>query len=300
MENNTAEKQLVLGRQYKILNKIGQGKFGIVFQGIDIKKKQNVAIKTENKNTPYKLLKNETAILKYLYEQGSRNIPIIYWYGIHLEMTCLVFTYFELSLFDYIQKINHWEMNKKQEKINEIMNVCIRIIESIHNNLVLHRDIKPQNFMFKDGELFIIDFGLATFYIEDKGNHIENIDTHDTILGTPLYTSIHVHNGNSHSRRDDLISLGYIYLFMLYGELPWSIKNMPCLANSTQLFEENNIHHPYNLFRKEKKSMDTLENLFHSQNINLQKIKKYLNYCYRLDYSGSPHYTSLEKIFDDT
>lgn len=35
----------------------------------------------------------------------------------------------------------------------------------IHNNFILHRDLKPQNIMINDwGEVAIIDFGLARFY----------------------------------------------------------------------------------------------------------------------------------------
>ena len=65
METKDNEKEIVLGRHYKIISRIGQGKFGIVFKGVNVKTNDIIAIKTENKNTPYKLLKNETTILKY-------------------------------------------------------------------------------------------------------------------------------------------------------------------------------------------------------------------------------------------
>ena len=107
METNDNGRELVLGRHYKIISKIGKGKFGTVFKGVNVKTNDIIAIKTENKNTPYKLLKNETTILKYLYDQGSRSIPIVYWFGLHLDSVCLVFTYYSLSLHDYIQKISN-------------------------------------------------------------------------------------------------------------------------------------------------------------------------------------------------
>ena len=290
METNDNGRELVLGRHYKIISKIGKGKFGTVFKGVNVKTNDIIAIKTENKNTPYKLLKNETTILKYLYDQGSRSIPIVYWFGLHLDSTCLVFTYYSLSLHDYIQKISNWDFDKKLSKINEIMSISLEIIQSLHSNLVLHRDIKSQNFMFKDDELFIIDFGLATFFVDENGEHVTDIKNHDSILGTPLYSSYNIHCGHSHSRRDDLISLGYTYLFMLYGELPWSMKNIE--NNTISDLEENHINHHYNIIRKEKKSYPILENL-----LTEQKIKKYLEYCYNLDYKSSPQYSALQKLF---
>jgi serine/threonine protein kinase len=80
------------------------------------------------------------------------------------------------------------------------------ILETIHNSFVLHRDIKPQNFMIREGELFLIDFGLATFYIDENGEDIPNTCSQTTVIGTPKYLSINIHNGNDFSVHDDFIS----------------------------------------------------------------------------------------------
>ena len=255
----------VIGRRYQVLSKLGEGKFGIVYQGRNVATGQSVAIKTESMGSPIRLLKNETTVLKYLYDQGCRCIPIVYWYGIHLDTACLVFSCYTVSLFDFFH-ISPIDIEKK----NAIMRTCIQMIESIHKHFVIHRDIKPHYFMIRDGELFLIDFGLATFYIDSEGEHIQDAITQD-LTGTPRYISYNVHCGHSASRRDDLISLGYIYLWMTNGELPWSI-----------------------VMDREKKSWSILENLLLESD---QKLHKYLEYCYRLLYEGSPLYGELEKIF---
>ena len=136
----------MIKNRYKIISKIGNGKFGIVYKGINTATNEFIAIKTESKNTPFKLLKNETAILKYLHEQGSRSIPLIYWYGIHENNTCLVFSYYETTLENYVLSLSPTDENT-QKKYDKIMSTCINILDSIHKHFVLHRDIKPQNFM---------------------------------------------------------------------------------------------------------------------------------------------------------
>jgi casein kinase 1 len=106
-------------------------------------------------------------------------------------------------------------------KMNVVLLKILDVLEHIHKFFTIHRDIKPQNFMIKDGDIFLIDFGLATFYITDSGEHFPNV-VGNTMVGTPKYASIHIHNGCRYSRRDDLISLGYLYLCMILGgDCPW-------------------------------------------------------------------------------
>jgi serine/threonine protein kinase len=268
----------ILCNKYKLQEKIGNGKFGVVYKGIKIKTKENVAIKTETLRTEYKLLKNETSILKYLYDAGSRQIPIVYWFGILNEFTFMVMPLYEKSL--------HHIATKKTieiENIFKIMIQCIDIIESIHKHFVIHRDIKSQNFMMKDGELYLIDFGLATFFIDENREHITNTCSQNSIIGTPTYVSFNIHKGNIPSRRDDLISLGYMFIFLYCAELPWS--NIKTNNNSIENDNEK---------RKELKSLDLLSPICSRVHSSL---KVYIEYCYSLSFDSSPNYTAIKSLF---
>jgi serine/threonine protein kinase len=272
--------------KYVVLDKLGSGKFGVVYLGVYKKTNEKVAIKTEDSRTPTKLLKHETNILKYLHEHGSRTTPTVFWYGIHLSNTCLVMTYYDCSLYDYIK-------NKElsTEKINAIMRAAIGILESIHKLFVLHRDIKPQNFMIKGSELFLIDFGLSTFYIDENGEHKSEC-SQKNIIGTPKYISFNIHFGNLPSRRDDLISLGYIYIYLYCRELPWD--NIQTNEIDNKIYDELSIEHPKNIRRSELKTLENVEPicLKISKNIN-----SFINYCYGLKYKDSPNYGAIIETF---
>jgi serine/threonine protein kinase len=114
----------------------------------------------------------------------------------------------------------------------------LQIISRVHDAGIVHRDIKPENFMIsfpksdkdqkdqkyqkendKTATLHIIDFGLSKFY--KKGDkHV--INTNDkSMVGTMRYISTHVHDGCVYSRRDDVISILYVAIYLLKGKLPW-------------------------------------------------------------------------------
>jgi casein kinase 1 len=272
--------------KYTIKDKLGNGKFGIVYLGTYKKTNENVAIKTENVRSPMKLLKHETSILKYLYEHGARNVPTIYWYGVHLDSTCLVMSYYEISLFDYIKT-----KELSVEQIDKIILQMVLILENIHKNFVIHRDIKPQNFMIKDGELFLIDFGLATFYIDEKSEHIEE-RSHDSIIGTPKYISPNIHQGITPSRRDDLISVGYIYIFLFCRELPWDV--IPTNIFDENIHDEISIEHYKNRARQKLKLWSDIEPICLKINV---KLHKYMQYCYQLKYKEQPNYDAIKDTF---
>ena len=78
---------------------------------------------------------------------------------------------------------------------------------------MLHKDIKPDNFRIQDGQVKMIDFGLVTEFSDNQGNHYKQSAI--PFAGTPLTGSINALRGQNHSRRDDLESLAYTFMFVI-------------------------------------------------------------------------------------
>ena len=132
-----------------------------------------------------------------------------------------------------------------------IADQMIKRVEYIHSRRIIHRDIKPDNFTIGHGRnahrIFIIDFGLAKKYMSSRGEHIKYREGKG-LTGTARYASINTHLGIEQSRRDDLESLGYLFLYFLRGKLPW------------QSLRARNVKEKYEKI-KEKKILTKIDDL---------------------------------------
>jgi len=75
----------------------------------------------------------------------------------------------------------------------------IKRIEKVHEEKMIHRDIKPDNFLIGCTEstrdnIHIIDFGLAKLYRNNEGTHIPFVEGKQ-LTGTARYASVATHVG---------------------------------------------------------------------------------------------------------
>jgi casein kinase 1 len=106
-----------------------------------------------------------------------------------------------------------------------IADQIFRIIEWTHACGVLHRDIKPQNFLTGRGEfsnkVYLIDFGISSTYLDPRTHEHLTYSQDNGLVGTAYYVSINTHLGGQQSRRDDVESILYLLIRFLQGSLPW-------------------------------------------------------------------------------
>jgi serine/threonine protein kinase len=269
--------------KYKIISYLNKGTFGKVYKGLFVRKNEYVAIKMEIPNI-CSTIKHEAKILDYLFRENVKSIPIIYWYGIYENQYTLIMTYYDCSLTEYIKNtiLSH-------SHINHILQKLLDILETIHSHKVIHRDIKPDNFMIKNGDIYIIDFGFSGFYLTDNGNHIEeSSEKRKTIIGSPKYTSIWIHEGSVPTRRDDIISIGYIGLYMIFNKLPWENINNHDLNSD---YDKMDVLYPPNQWRLKMKQIQSISE--HFSEITEKTVLKFIEKTYSLSFSEKPYYNLI-------
>lgn len=237
----------LIGRKYQILQKYGQGQFSTVCRGQCIRSKKTVAIKLEKNTVTYPLLKNEVNILHYLAKQKCDSIPQVLFFGFQCPFTCLVMTFYENGSLDV------WKNDLTLEDISEWWNVALSTLKTIHKAGIVHRDIKPAHFMRNaHGDWHLIDFGLATTYLDHDHHHIVE-QPRDFIVGSPLYVSYFVHQGKDVTRRDEYLSLLYIAWELIFKR-PIGYNTPSTVQNTLS----TNIDDPYNEWLKEQKEFSNL------------------------------------------
>ena len=211
---------IIFFAKYKTLNKLGEGSFGKVYKAIY--DDEFFALKMEDLSLQHSLLENEAAVLRYL--QGP-NIPKFETYGYNKEHNILVMQLLDKSLDDILTKLKTFSVKTTAMLGYQMIN----ILKYIHNKHIIHRDVKPDNFVMGrkelNGTLYIIDFGLAKKYRSSRTLKQLPLTKRKSLTGTARYASIHALQGYEQSRRDDLESVGYTLMYLLRGNLPWqSIK----------------------------------------------------------------------------
>ena len=224
LSSNNSQKveEVKIKNQYsfKSTDRLGGGSFGQIFKGINIKTKEEVAIKIESKNIETPQLLHESKILKIL--KDNEGFPKVY---LLTPLDDVLIMVMEL-LGDNLQKLIKNQPEKKFSLKTTLM-LGIQIlkrIKTLHDNNFIHRDIKPENFTIglkkMNNIIYMIDYGLTRKYCDSHKKHIPYKEG-KSLTGTALYASIYTHKGIEQSRRDDLESLGYMMIYFCKGELPW-------------------------------------------------------------------------------
>ena len=188
----------------------GKGQNGVVKKALHLPTLTRVALKTHviyDKSTRHQLLHELTA-----YTRLQSQYLVSFLGAYHDSGSIIMATEFmdQGSLQSF--------QRKKAAQLNEriVCDIVWRALQGLtflHANYVVHRDIKPDNFLANSrGEIKLADFGISR----------QLTDTHavtDTFLGTLAYLSPERLMSNQYSYAADIWAMGLIVIFLLTGGL---------------------------------------------------------------------------------
>ena len=230
--------------KYVLRERIGSGAYGEVWSADSASTGEPVAVKMEHiHGNPAPTLQYESRVLQLL--QGTPGIPKLRYFGYKEELngifmvTELLGTSLEtLATSHRLDMHPHVIKNPPPyhaEFISDIGRQMLQRLKSIHNRGMLHRDVKPDNFLFARTPtldlsrhanskpnsdmplLYIIDFGMSK-----RIDLIPNAAINASLIGSARYASVAAHRGDKLGRRDDVISMMYSLIYVANGgALPW-------------------------------------------------------------------------------
>jgi len=269
----------LINDKYRISRKLGGGSFGDIYLAIGTNG-EKVAVKFEKHTTRCPQLRHEYKVYREM--QGATGFGRVHYFGTHDNYNVMVMDLLGPSLEDLLNKCGR---RFSLKTVLQLADQMLERIETMHSRHLIHRDVKPANFVLggsrNSNTCFCIDFGLSTRYRHPRT--LQHIPFREgrSLTGTPRYASINNHLGMEQSRRDDLESIGYVLIYFLKGTLPW------------QGLKARNAKRKYKMIMEKKQQVPIAQLC---QGLP-QQFAEYLAYTRSLKFDAKPNVSYLRGLF---
>jgi serine/threonine-protein kinase len=222
-----------LGR-YQILGELGRGGCGIVYRALDPGIGRAVAIKTilADANSPAGMALRER-FRREARSAGNLSHPNIVTIHEFNDSGEIMFIAMELiqgqTVADRMAESSPLPLNL----VLAVIGSAADALDYAHANGIVHRDVKPANFMLTaSGQVKVTDFGIAKMLDDDIG-----LTNTGMVIGTVQYMSPEQIAAKPASARSDQFSLGVIAYEMLTGQKPFQGNSWASVMNQIMSVE---------------------------------------------------------------
>ena len=217
----------VIGGNYHIKQKLGEGGMGAVYLGEHVKMSRKSAIKVMTQSMAH----DPDAIARFNREATNAarinhpNVCAIYDFGETPEG--LIFLAMEFIEGGSLTSIIEAEGALEPRRAARILQQTGGALQAAHDLGIVHRDLKPDNIMIargRDGSdiVKVVDFGIAKAMGGEEGQKVTKTGL---VVGTPEYMSPEQLSGDKLDGRSDIYSLALVFFRILTGTLPFQAES---------------------------------------------------------------------------
>jgi len=212
----TAVASTQIAPRYQLLNQLGAGGMGVVYRALDRLSGQVVALKQVTVDSDRLLFashadqsQNSQDVrlslareFKTLASLRHPNIISVMDYGFDIQHQ----PFFTMTLLENTQTIFQAGQGQSSEVQNELLMQLLQALLYLHRRRILHRDLKPGNVVVVNGQVKVLDFGLAVA----RGEGGET-------AGTLAYMAPELLSGDAASECSDLYACVWPYRLRTCG-----------------------------------------------------------------------------------
>ena len=226
----------VVDGRYKLVKKLGEGAFGVVWQAQHLALEKSVAIKLMKMGPNV----TETDVLRFRREgktAGQLEHPSsLQIFDCGILSGSIAYLAMELLTGESAQDELDRTGPMTPDRATAIVQPMCEVLAEAHALNLIHRDIKPDNIFVHQsarGEVIkLTDFGTAKFV---GGTHQqEQLTVDGRLLGTPAFMAPELFLATDPDSSADVFALGVTLYMLVTGKLPYGSLNLEPLAQAVQ------------------------------------------------------------------
>ncbi|MFE6866477.1 protein kinase [Kitasatospora sp. NPDC057692] len=217
----------VLDGRYQLVERLGQGGFGVVWRAFDTRMRRPVAVKVINHHGE----DQQKAALRFVREAcAAGNLSHPHIVTVHdlgegeLGGRRVTYLVMELLVGRTLTAVLRDGPADPEQSLRWGRQIC-SALAAAHDAGMVHRDIKPENIMVTEaGAAKVLDFGIAQLDIGAGG-----LTTTGAVIGSPAYMAPERWTGGRVDGRADLYAFGCVLVELCTGARPFSGDSTPVL-----------------------------------------------------------------------